>query len=91
MLGLEELLAADQLTVRGAWRLENFLTQPLFVTEMFNGHEGRRVRPDKTLAGCETILNGRFDDRDESTLYMIGSIEDIQVCTSSFLSLSQIA
>ena len=43
MLGLEELSAADQLTVRRARRLEHFLTQPFFVTEMFTGHEGRRV------------------------------------------------
>ena len=43
MLGLEELSAADQLTVRRARRLERFLTQPFFVTEMFTGHEGRRV------------------------------------------------
>ncbi len=39
MLGLDELSAADQLTVRRARRLEHFLTQPFFVTEMFTGHK----------------------------------------------------
>jgi F0F1-type ATP synthase beta subunit len=31
---------------------------------------------EKTLAGCEAILAGKYDDRDESRLYMIGSIEE---------------
>ena len=77
MLGLEELSAEDQRTVRRARRLERFLTQPLFVTEAFTGHPGRRVPLEKTLAGCETILAGAFDDRDEGLLYMIGTIEEI--------------
>jgi F-type H+-transporting ATPase subunit beta len=76
MLGLEELSAADQLTVKRARRLERFLTQPFFVTEMFTGHTGRRVGLSQTVAGCEAILAGRFDDHDEGALYMIGPIEE---------------
>ena len=76
MLGLEELSAADQLAVRRARLLEHFLTQPFFVTEMFTGTEGRRVRLPQTVSGCEAILNGKYDDRDESKLYMIGAIEE---------------
>jgi hypothetical protein len=53
MLGLEELSAEDQRTVRRARRLERFLTQPLFVTEAFTGHAGRHVPREQTLAGCE--------------------------------------
>ena len=76
MLGLEELSAEDQRTVRRARRLERFLTQPLFVTEAFTGHPGRHVPREKTLAGCEAILSGSFDDHDEGALYMIGSVEE---------------
>ncbi len=76
MLGLEELSAADQLTVRRARRLERFLTQPFFVTEMFTGHEGRRVPMARTVEGCEAILAGEYDACDESDLYMIGPIEE---------------
>src|SRR5262249_33942397 len=75
MLGLEELSAADQLTVRRARRLERFLTQPFFVTEMFTGHEGRRVPLARAVEGCEAILAGDYDSYDESALYMIGPIE----------------
>jgi F-type H+/Na+-transporting ATPase subunit beta len=74
MLGLEELSAEDQQAVRRARRLERFLTQPLFVTEAFTGHSGRRVPLSDTIAGCEAILAGEFDGRDENALYMIGSI-----------------
>ena len=76
MLGLEELSAEDQRTVRRARRLERFLTQPLFVTEAFTGHPGRKVPLEKTLEGCESILGGAFDGQDEGLLYMIGSIEE---------------
>jgi F-type H+-transporting ATPase subunit beta len=77
MLGMEELSADDQQTVRRARRLERFLTQPLFVTEPFTGHKGRHVRLDETLTGCEAILEGKFDTVDEGRLYMIGSIEEV--------------
>jgi F-type H+-transporting ATPase subunit beta len=76
MLGLDELSAADQLTVRRARRLEHFLTQPFFVTEMFTGHAGRRVPLEQTVAGCEAILDGKYDDCDEAALYMKGAIEE---------------
>jgi F-type H+-transporting ATPase subunit beta len=76
MLGLEELSAADQLTVKRARRLERFLTQPFFVTEMFTGHEGRRVPLARTVEGCEAILAGDYDGCDEAALYMIGPIEE---------------
>ncbi len=31
----------------------------------------------KTLDGCEAILGGKFDDRDESALYMIGAADEV--------------
>jgi F-type H+-transporting ATPase subunit beta len=77
MLGLEELSAEDQRTVRRARRLERFLTQPLFVTEAFTGHAGRRVPLAQTIAGCEAILAGRCDAMDEGLLYMIGALEEV--------------
>jgi F-type H+-transporting ATPase subunit beta len=76
MLGLEELSAEDQQTVRRARRLERFLTQPLLVTEAFTGYPGRHVPLEQTIAGCEAILAGRLDSVDEHRLYMIGAIEE---------------
>jgi F-type H+-transporting ATPase subunit beta len=75
MLGVEELSAEDQRVVRRARRLERFLTQPLFVTEAFTGHKGKQVALRDTVAGCEAILAGRCDGREETALYMIGALE----------------
>jgi len=76
MLGLEELSADDQRTVHRARRLIRFLTQPFFVTEHFTGKPGKSVPIEETLAGCEAILEGEFDDVPESALYMIGGIDE---------------
>ena len=78
MLGIEELSATDQKIVRRARRLERFLTQPFFLTENFTGRKGRHVPLDQTLMGCESILNGRMDEHSEESLFMIGSLEEIQ-------------
>ena len=78
MLGLAELSEADRATVRQARQLERFLTQPFFSTEAMTGQPGRLVPLTKTLEGCERILAGAFEGRDESDLYMIGAIDDIE-------------
>jgi F-type H+-transporting ATPase subunit beta len=77
MLGMEELSAEDQRIVKRARRLERFLTQPMFVTEAFTGLEGRHVQLGDTIAGCEAILDGKFDAIDEAKLYMTGSAAEV--------------
>ena len=78
MLGIEELSGDDQIVVARARRLERFLTQPFAVTEQFTGREGRLVDVDDALDGCESILAGELDERDESDLYMIGALDDLE-------------
>lgn len=78
MLGLEELSTEDQKIVNRARRLERFLTQPFFTTEQFTGHKGRLVKLEDALDGCERILNDEFADFPESSLYMIGGIEEVK-------------
>lgn len=76
LLGTEELSAADRKTVARARRLKRFLTQPFAVTEGFTGTPGRSVSREETLAGCKAILAGETDDWAESSLYMIGTLEE---------------
>jgi F-type H+-transporting ATPase subunit beta len=78
MLGMEELSADDQRVVKRARRLERFLTQPMFVTESFTALKGRHVPLADTIAGCEAILDGKFDAVEESKLYMIGSVAEVK-------------
>jgi F-type H+/Na+-transporting ATPase subunit beta len=76
MLGLEQLSPEDRNVVNRARRLERFLTQPFVVTEQFSGIEGKLVSLDESLDGCERILNDEFKDYPESSLYMIGRIDE---------------
>jgi F-type H+/Na+-transporting ATPase subunit beta len=76
LLGVEELGASDRLIVKRARRLQRFLSQPFAVTEAFTGTPGRRVGRADTLAGCRAILDGETDDWAESSLYMIGTLEE---------------
>jgi len=74
ILGIEELSEKDRIIAKRAERLRRFLTQPLFTTEVFSGKKGVYVPLEKTLEGCERILNGEFDEVDLSELYMKGEI-----------------
>ena len=78
LLGIEELSAQDRLAVARARRLQRFLTQPFAVTEAFTGVSGRSVPLSETLRGCRAILDGACDQWAESSLYMIGSIDEAQ-------------
>ena len=79
MLGLEQLSQDDRKVVARARRLERFLTQPFFTTEQFSGIPGKTVSLKDALDGCERILNDEFKDVPESTLYMIGSIDEAKI------------
>ncbi|SMP43108.1 ATP synthase, F1 beta subunit [Neorhodopirellula lusitana] len=76
MLGLEQLSPEDRNVVARARRLERFLTQPFFTTEQFTGKPGKLVSLDDALDGCERILRDEFKDFSESSLYMIGTIDE---------------
>jgi F-type H+/Na+-transporting ATPase subunit beta len=77
MLGMEELSQEDRLTVGRVRRIERFLTQPFYTTEQFTGNKGKLVSLKDSLDGCEQILNGDFDDVQESKLYMTGTTDEI--------------
>jgi F-type H+-transporting ATPase subunit beta len=76
LLGVEELGADDRALVGRARRLQRFLTQPFAVTEAFTGEAGRSVALADTIAGCKAILAGECDTWQESSLYMIGSLDE---------------
>lgn len=76
MLGLEQLSPEDRKVVARARRLERFLTQPFFTTEQFTGLKGKLVSLKDALDGCERILRDEFEDYPESSLYMIGAVDE---------------
>lgn len=76
LLGMEELGAEDRRVAERARRLQRFLTQPFAVTEAFTGVPGQSVKIADTIAGCRAILDGECDDWRESSLYMVGTLQE---------------
>ncbi|MEE8362524.1 MAG: F0F1 ATP synthase subunit beta, partial [Dehalococcoidia bacterium] len=76
ILGVEELSDEDRLIVGRARRIQRFLTQPFFVSEVFTGLEGRYVQLADTIRGFKEILAGQHDDLNEQAFYMVGTIEE---------------
>jgi len=77
ILGIEELSEEDKLTVARARRIQRFLSQPMFVTEVFTGRKGRYVPIKETVRGFKEILEGKHDDLPEQAFYMAGTIDDV--------------
>ncbi|HLT21003.1 MAG TPA: F0F1 ATP synthase subunit beta [Thermomicrobiales bacterium] len=76
ILGMEELSDEDRLTVQRARRIENFLSQPMFVAEQFTGRSGRFVERAETVRGFKEILEGKHDHLPEQAFYMVGTIDE---------------
>jgi len=77
ILGIEELSEEDKLIVARARRIQKFLSQPMFVTEIFTGREGRYVPIKETVRGFKEILDGKHDTLPEQAFYMVGTIDEV--------------
>ena len=76
ILGIEELSDEDRQTVARARKIQRYLTQPMFVAEVFTGQEGRYVSIADTVRGFKEILEGTHDALPEQAFYMVGNIEE---------------
>ena len=77
ILGLDELSEEDRLIVNRARKIQRFLSQPMFVAEVFTGRSGKYVPIRETVRGFREILEGKYDDIPEQAFYMQGNIEDV--------------
>jgi F-type H+-transporting ATPase subunit beta len=76
ILGIEELSEEDKLIVARARKIQRFLTQPFFVSEVFTGRSGKYVPIAETIRGFKEILEGKHDALPEQAFYMVGTIEE---------------
>ena len=76
ILGIEELSEEDKLIVFRARRIQRFLSQPMFVSEVFTGRPGRYVPVAETVRGFKEILEGKHDALPEQAFFMVGTIDD---------------
>lgn len=77
ILGLDELSDEDRTVVGRARKVERFLSQPFFVAEIFTRMEGRYVSLADTVDGFQQIVEGTYDDLNESKFYLKGDIADV--------------
>jgi len=76
ILGMDELSEEDKLTVSRARKVQRFLSQPFFMSEVFSGKPGRFVGLNETIEGFSSLLAGAGDEYPESAFYMVGNLEE---------------
>ena len=76
ILGLDELTEEDRITVDRARKVQKFLSQPMFVAEVFTGQPGVFTSLEETIDSFEALLTGELDHLPEQAFYMVGGAEE---------------
>ena len=76
ILGLDELSEEDKVTVSRARKLQRFLSQPMFVAEIFTGMPGIFTSVADTVESFDALVSGELDDVPEQAFFMVGGADD---------------
>ena len=76
ILGMDDLSEDDKLTVARARKVEKFLSQPFFMSEVFTGNPGKFVELNQSLEGFSAMLEGVSDEYPEGAFYMVGNLDE---------------
>ncbi len=74
VIGIDELSKGDRILYERARKIQNFMTQPMFVAESYTGKKGKYCSTAQTLDGIEKIIDGKVDHMNEEEFYMIGAL-----------------
>ena len=77
ILGMDELSDEDRQTVYRARKIQNFLSQPMHVAEVYSGQPGCSVSLSDTIASFEEIVDGKVDEIPESLFLLAGGIQEV--------------
>lgn len=78
ILGMDELSEEDKQVVYRARKIQKFLSQPFFMSEVFTGMKGKFVSLPENIAGFRAILEGKFDHLPEAAFYMVGPVQEVE-------------
>ena len=78
ILGVDELSEDDKVTVARARRIEQFLSQNMYMAEKFTGVPGSTVPLSETIEAFKRIAEGHYDDVPEQAFYNCGGIDDLE-------------
>ena len=76
ILGIDELSEEDRVTVDRARKIQKFLSQPMFVAEVFTGLPGIFTPVEDTVESFEMLVNGDLDHLPEQAFFNVGGAED---------------
>ena len=76
ILGMDELSEEDKLTVARARKIQRFLSQPFYMSEVFSGKPGKFVELNQTIEGFQALLQGEGDLYPEAAFYMVGNLKE---------------
>jgi len=75
ILGLDELSEEDRITVARARKVQRFLSQPMYVAEVFTGLPGVTTPVEETVESFEMLVNGDLDDLPEQAFLNVGGAQ----------------
>jgi F-type H+-transporting ATPase subunit beta len=75
ILGLDELSEEDRVTVNRARKVQRFLSQPMYVAEVFTGLPGVTTPVEETVESFEQLVNGDLDDLPEQAFLNVGGAD----------------
>jgi len=75
---MDELSDDDRQTVYRARKIQNFLSQPMHVAEVYSGQPGCSVALADTIESFEEIVDGKVDDIPESLFLLAGGISEVR-------------
>ena len=78
ILGVDELSEEDKVTVGRARRIEQFLSQNMYMAEKFTGVAGSTVPVSETVEAFKRIVDGDYDHLPEQAFFNIGGVEDLE-------------
>ena len=76
ILGIEELSEEDKRIFYRSRKLRYYFSQPMFVAEPFTNIPGQFVKIEDVLNDVEALLNGVYDNVDESKFLFIGKYHE---------------
>jgi F-type H+-transporting ATPase subunit beta len=77
ILGLDELSEDDRVTVTRARKIQRFLSQPMYVAEVFTTVPGVTVPIEETIRSFEALVGGDLDDVPEQAFLNVGGVDDV--------------
>ncbi|MGH9183925.1 MAG: F0F1 ATP synthase subunit beta [Acidimicrobiales bacterium] len=75
ILGIDELSEEDRVTVTRARKVQRFLSQPMYVAEVFTGLPGVTTPVEETVESFEALVRGDLDELPEQAFLNVGGAE----------------